>query len=53
VPDGWRAVVIDGPQVAASSSEVRDLIAAGKAVDELVPAAIIRCIRRRGLYAGS
>jgi nicotinate-nucleotide adenylyltransferase len=53
VPDGWRAVVIDGPQVAASSSEVRDLLAAGKAVDELVPAAIIRCIRRRGMYAGS
>jgi nicotinate-nucleotide adenylyltransferase len=51
VPAGWRAVVIDGPQVAASSSEVRDLLAAGKAVDELVPPAIIRCIRRRGLYA--
>jgi nicotinate-nucleotide adenylyltransferase len=51
VPAGWRAVVIDGPQVAASSSEVRDLLAAGKAVDELVPAAIIRCIRRRGMYA--
>jgi nicotinate-nucleotide adenylyltransferase len=53
VPDGWRAVVIDGPQVAASSSEVRDLLAAGKPVDELVPAAIIRCIRRRGMYAVS
>jgi nicotinate-nucleotide adenylyltransferase len=52
-PAGWRTVVVDGPQVAASSSEVRDLLAAGKPVDELVPAAVIRCIRRRGLYAGS
>ena len=51
-PTGWRTVVVDGPQVAASSSEVRDLLAAGKPVDELVPAAVIRCIRRRGLYAG-
>jgi nicotinate-nucleotide adenylyltransferase len=52
-PPGWRTVAVDGPQVAASSSEVRDLLAAGKPVDELVPAAVIRCIRRRGLYAVS
>ena len=52
-PAGWRAVVVDGPQVAASSSEVRDLLAARKPVDDLVPAAVIRCIRRRGLYAVS
>jgi nicotinate-nucleotide adenylyltransferase len=52
-PAGWRTVVVDGPQVAASSSEVRDLLAAGKTVDELVPAAVIRCIRRSGLYAVS
>ena len=51
VPPGWRAVVIDGPQVAASSSEVRDLLAAGKPVTELVPPGVIRCIRRRDLYA--
>jgi nicotinate-nucleotide adenylyltransferase len=50
-PPGWRAVVVDGPQVAASSSEVRDLLVAGKPVDDLVPGEIIRCIRRRGLYA--
>jgi nicotinic acid mononucleotide adenylyltransferase len=45
--------MIDGPQVAASSSEVRDLLAAGKPVEELVPDSIIRCIRRRGMYAVS
>jgi nicotinate-nucleotide adenylyltransferase len=53
VPPGWRAVVVDGPQVAASSSEVRDLLAAGKPVNELVPPGVIRCIRRRGMYAVS
>jgi nicotinate-nucleotide adenylyltransferase len=48
---GWRVVRIDGPQVAVSSSEVRDLLAAGRGVDGFVPEAVIRCIRRRGMYA--
>ena len=51
VPPGWRAVRVDGPQVAVSSSEVRDRLAAGAPVDALVPPAVIRCIRRRGMYA--
>jgi nicotinate-nucleotide adenylyltransferase len=51
VPPGWRAVRVDGPRVAVSSSEVRDLLAAGEPVDSLVPPAVIRCIRRRGMYA--
>ena len=51
VPPGWRAEWIDGPQVPVSSSEVRELLAAGRPVDGLVPDAVIRCIRRRGLYA--
>jgi nicotinic acid mononucleotide adenylyltransferase len=48
---GWRAVWVDGPQVAVSSSEVRDLLAAGAPVDGLVPPAVIHCIARRGMYA--
>lgn len=48
---GWRAEWVDGPQVAVSSSEVRELLAAGRPVDGMVPEAVIRCIRRRGLYA--
>ena len=48
---GWKAVRVDGPQVAASSSEVRDLLAAGAPVDGLVPPAVIHCIARRGMYA--
>jgi nicotinate-nucleotide adenylyltransferase len=51
VPPGWRAVRVDGPQVAVSSSEVRDRLAAGEPVDDLVPAEVIRCILRRGMYA--
>jgi nicotinate-nucleotide adenylyltransferase len=51
IPPGWRMVPVDGPQVAVSSSQVRDRLAAGEPVDDLVPPAVIRCIRRRGMYA--
>jgi nicotinate-nucleotide adenylyltransferase len=51
VPPGWRAVRVDGPQVDVSSSEVRDRLAAGEPVDDLVPPEVIRCIHGRGLYA--
>jgi nicotinate-nucleotide adenylyltransferase len=50
---GWRAEWVDGPQVPVSSSEVRDLLAQGQPVDGLVPEPVIRCIRRRALYAVS
>jgi len=51
VPPGWRVAWVDGPQVDVSSSQVRDLLAAGRSVDGLVPEPVIRCIRRRGMYA--
>jgi nicotinate-nucleotide adenylyltransferase len=51
VPAGWRVIRVDGPQVAVSSSEVRDRLAAGELVDDMVPPGVIRCIRRRALYA--
>jgi nicotinate-nucleotide adenylyltransferase len=51
VPAGWRMLWLDGPQVSVSSSEVRDRLVAGDPVDGMVPAEVIRCIRRRGLYA--
>jgi nicotinate-nucleotide adenylyltransferase len=51
VPPGWRAEWIDGPQVPVSSSEVRELLAAGQPVEGMVPDAVIRCILRRALYA--
>jgi len=51
VPPGWRVARVEGPQVDVSSSQVRDLLAAGSPVEWLVPESVIRCIRRRGLYA--
>jgi nicotinate-nucleotide adenylyltransferase len=50
-PPGWRVEWVDGPQVSVSSSEVRELLAAGAPVDGVVPEGVIRCISRRGLYA--
>lgn len=51
VPSSWRTVSVDGPQVAVSSSEIRDRLAAGEPVEGLVPESVIRCIRRRDMYA--
>jgi nicotinate-nucleotide adenylyltransferase len=51
IPPGWGVAWIDGPQVPVSSSQVRELLAAGRSVEGLVPDAVIHCIRRRGLYA--
>lgn len=51
VSTGWRVEWVDGPRVALSSSEVRDLLASGGSVDGLVPEGVIRCMHRRGMYA--
>jgi nicotinate-nucleotide adenylyltransferase len=53
VPPGWRAVHVDAETPDVSSSEIRDLLERGEPVDGLLPDAVIRCIRRRGLYAVS
>jgi nicotinate-nucleotide adenylyltransferase len=50
-PPGWRVEWVDGPLVDVSSSAVRDVLERGGPVDDLVPAAVMRCIRRRNLYA--
>jgi len=50
-PPGWRVHWIDGPRVDVSSSAVRDVLQRGGPIDELVPAEVVRCIRRRNLYA--
>jgi nicotinate-nucleotide adenylyltransferase len=51
VAPGWRAEWVNGPQVPVSSSEVRALLAGGRSVEGMVPEDVIRCIRRRDLYA--
>jgi nicotinate-nucleotide adenylyltransferase len=51
VPDGWRVVRVDGPAVDLSSSAVRERLTQGRSVSGLVPDQVIRCIRRRDMYA--
>jgi nicotinate-nucleotide adenylyltransferase len=50
-PPGWRVARVEGGGVDVSSSEVRDRLDHGLDVAGQVPPAVIRCIRRRGLYA--
>lgn len=52
-PAGWRVVHLPVPAIGVSSSDLRRRLAAGIPVDVLVPAAAIRCIRARALYAMS
>ena len=51
-PGGWGVVHLPVPRLDVSSSGIRARFAAGAPVDFLVPAAAIRCIVARGLYAG-
>jgi len=48
----WRAQAVTIPVLDISSSDLRARVAAGRPIDALVPAAAVREIRRRGLYAG-
>jgi nicotinate-nucleotide adenylyltransferase len=50
-PPGWQLEWVDGPLVDVSSSAVREVLEQGGPIDELVPAAVMHCIRRRNLYA--
>lgn len=50
-PDGWRSVQVPVAPSDLSSTELRRRLEAGEPVEGLVPEAVIRCIRQRGLYA--
>jgi nicotinate-nucleotide adenylyltransferase len=52
VPEPWRAEAVDGPAVDASSSQIRQLVADGANIDQLVPPDVVHCIHGLGLYAG-
>lgn len=45
-----RVVHLEVPQLEVSSTQLRDRFAAGEATRYLVPDAVDRCIRERGLY---
>lgn len=48
---GFTMVQLPVPDLAISSSDLRQRLVAGRPVDVLVPEPAIRCIRARGLYA--
>ena len=54
LPGGaWRTCVVAIPRLDISSTDLRERLAAGRAVDGLVPAAVIHEVARRGLYTRS
>lgn len=50
---GWRVEEVTVPNLEISSSDLRDRAADGRPLDYLIPAAGVRFIRARGMYAGS
>ena len=49
-PPGWRVERIEVPQLEVSSSDIRQRVCEGAPLDWLVPDAVVRLIRERGLY---
>jgi nicotinate-nucleotide adenylyltransferase len=47
---GWRWERVEVPPLEVSSTELRARAEAGRPLDFLVPAAVVDCIRERGLY---
>jgi nicotinate-nucleotide adenylyltransferase len=50
-PPGWEVVEVPVEPFDVSSTELRSRLTAGLPVGDLVPESVMRCIRRRGLYA--
>ncbi len=47
---GWRFERVSIPRLDVSSTDIRERLAGGRPADGLVPAAVMRGIRERGLY---
>ena len=48
-----RVVLLDEPHVDISASQIRGLVAAGRPIADLVPAAVAEYIEEHGLYRGA
>jgi nicotinate-nucleotide adenylyltransferase len=48
---GWRVAEVTVPNLEISSSDLRARAASGRPLDYLIPAAGVRCIGARGMYA--
>jgi len=53
VPPGWQVRHVAIPALDISSTDLRARVADGRPLDFLVPSPALRCIKERGLYAGS
>jgi nicotinate-nucleotide adenylyltransferase len=49
---GWRLEQVSVPNLEISSTDLRARAALGRPLDYLVPEAVVRVIRQRGLYSG-
>lgn len=50
---GWRVAQVQVPNLEISSTDLRARASEGRPLDYLIPEAGVRCIRARGMYAGS
>ncbi len=50
LPAGFQAVAVEVPALDISSRDLRDRFAGGRPVDALMPPAVVRIVRARGLY---
>ena len=49
-PEGWEHTVVEVPRLEVSSTDLRARVADGRPLDYLVPEAVVRVVRARGLY---
>ena len=52
-PDGWRYAQVEAPRLEVSSTDLRARFSDGRPLDWLVPDAVVRLARDRGLYGTS
>jgi nicotinate-nucleotide adenylyltransferase len=48
--EGWRFERVSIPRLDVSSTDLRDRLRSGRSIDGMVPSAVVRRIRARGLY---
>ena len=49
---GWRVERVAIPRLDIASTDLRERLGSGRPIDGLVPPAVVRAIRARGLYTG-
>ena len=52
-PEGWEHTVVEVPRLEVSSTDLRARVADGRPLDYLVPEAVVRVVRERGLYGAA